>query len=60
MSVAEWQRAAASGFQDREALARYLGALQPKEHVPAWLKRMADRLAVRLVELIHKPTAAAQ
>jgi hypothetical protein len=59
MAVSDWQRAAESGFKDREALAKYLGALKPNENVPAWLKRMADRLAVRLVELVEiTPTPA--
>lgn len=48
MTVADWHKAAASGFTDIGALARFLGQLKPSENVPRWLERMAKRLAVRL------------
>ena len=57
MSIADWERAAASGFEDREALARYIGALKPTESVPAWLMRMTARVAVRLREMSQQKTA---
>lgn len=57
MAVADWHQSAATGFTDIDALARFLGALKPRENVPRWLKRMAARLAVRLREMV-KPQGA--
>lgn len=59
MSLANWQRAAESGFEDREELARYIGALRANEAVPKWLMRMTARVAVRLREMIEPPTTPA-
>ena len=59
MSIANWERAAASGFEDREELARYIGSLKANETVPKWLARMTARVAVRLREMIEPGTSPA-